>query len=602
MKYGPDRNLSIALISLVIILILSACGPTTSAPFRDYYVSTTGTDASGRGTSSSRPWQTIQYAIDHADYSGTSRVRINVAAGTYTENLTIDNTRAGGTLGAVNIVGAGAGDPLGGSGLTVIIPATSPAITRLPHHTISGGVRVELYDLTFQRSRLLATGGTLYMQNVWFVWMTGRYAVRLRDVGVFNIVDCEFHTQPDILVDFAVEIVNSVGTIQGGYFGDDFDHVIDAYYYGLIPDGIIDDGYMLTSGAANVTIEGATIHGSKRYYADGVRIQARATATIRDSTITRDPATAEPYIPGTSDGMAAGINLLDPNGSGGSAVKISGNTISGFDVGIGLDIGGYRVKASGNDISGLTDVVRTQKFNDFDQAIPWVDFGGGPLGSPGGNTFHDVGMYAVNHQRPYEFFACFNDWQVANSQIENRIHDQMDDPSVGPVYWEGREGAPCGTTSAPLVAETPTLGTQVFEIFTDTPTITPTPAPPMVALTKNGFCRKGPGTIFSDVTGFEAGQELLVEGRNDDPNTWLLVRIPNGGTCWISYSVVEPSRPDSASDPADPHPADLHPASIEPAGLPVLRPAAEPGLLPDRQVPGAFQPVAGCLQTIKRDF
>jgi len=542
MKYGPKQYLSIALISLVIIFILSACGPTTSAPYRDYYVSTSGTDAAGRGTSSSRPWQTIQYALDHADYSGASRVRINVAAGTYTENLTIDNTRAGGTLGAVNIVGAGSGDPLSGSGLTIIVPATSPATTRLPHHTISGGVRVELYDLTFLRSRLAATGGSLYMQNVWFAQTQGFYAVFLRDVGLFNLVDCEVHTPFNVFSDYAVEIVNSVGTIRGGYYGDFFDHVIDILLSGSPTDsGIIGDGYAYRSGASHVTIEGVTIHGSKVFYADGIRVSNRATAIIKDSTITRDPATAEPWIPDSSDGMAAGINLLDPQGSGGSAVEISGNTISGFDVGIGLDIGGYRVKASGNDISALTDVVRTQNYYDTDESTPRVDFGGGPEGSPGGNTFHDVGMFAINHQTPYEVYACFNDWQVADSQIENRIHDQLDDPSVGPVYWEGREGAPCGTASAPLMAATPTLGTpQLAVIFTLTPTITPTPAPPMVTLTKNGFCRKGASTLFSDVTGFEKGTQLLVEGRNDGPNTWLLVHVPNDGTCWISYNVVEP--------------------------------------------------------------
>jgi hypothetical protein len=532
MKYGPARNLSFLLISLVIILIISACGPSTG-PYRDYYVSPSGTDASGRGTSSSRPWQTIQYALDHADYSGTSRVRINVAAGTYTENLTIDNTRAGGTLGAVNLVGAGPGS-------TVIVPATRPSATRLPTHSITGGVRVELYDLTFQSSRLLVTGSSLYMQNVQFTLTQGRYAVRLRD-ATFNFVDCEFRTPFNIFSDYGIEIANSVGEIHGGYLGDYFDHVINILLSGAATDPVIGDGYTYRNSASHVTVDGVTIHGSIVGYADGIRVSNRATATIRNSTITRDPATAEPFVSGSSDGMAAGIDLLDPQGSGGSRVEITGNTISGFDVGIGLDIGGYRVMASGNDISALTDVVRTQNFYETDEATPWVDFGGGPLGSPGGNTFHDVGAFAVNHQTPYEVFACFNDWQVADSQIENRIHDQLDDPSAGPVYWEGREGAPCGTASEMQVAETPTLGTpQLVEIFTLTPTITPTSGPLIVKLTKNAFCRKGPATVFGDVTGYEAGTQLLVEGRNDDPNTWLLVRIPNGGTCWISYSLVEP--------------------------------------------------------------
>ena len=290
----------LALITMFLQFI-SACGPTTTGSFLDYYVDPTGTDATGRGTSD-RPWQTIQYALDNADYSDSSRsVRIHVAAGSYAENLTISHS--------VIIDGAGAGNPIADTGITVIEPPSRPA-GGVPFHTIAPGAQVEISNLVFYHGRVAATSTTVYMENVWFWWMQGRYALYLRDVSSFNLVNCEFHTGSRIYADMAVDIRNSVGEIHGGYFGDYFDHPISITRIEPgIADGIVGDGYVFGSAVSHVTVDGVTIKGSDVFYADGIRVFFEATATIMNSQIIRDNPASEDWIPGSSDGAAAGIDL-----------------------------------------------------------------------------------------------------------------------------------------------------------------------------------------------------------------------------------------------------------------------------------------------------
>lgn len=441
-KYGGSVQGFVLFLAMILFLqVAAACTP-TSGPYQEYYVSPTGMDAAGRGAALDRPWRTIQYAIDHADTSGAP-VRIHLAAGTYTENLTI--TRR------VILMGASAGDPTSESGLTIIEPATPPVEPTLPYHTVSGPVRVELFDLVFNGGRLQATQGTLYLERVWFWRVQGWYGLRLRDVGAFNLVDCQIRTGTNIYADYAVEVINSIGEIQGGFFGDQFDHVINITRYAP---GIRDervDGYTFRLTSSHVTIDGATIKGSNIYYADGIRISFEATATIRNSQILRDRPDAEAWRPGSSDGSAAGIDIFfEKAGQTGTTVRLIGNTIAGFDTGIAMNLGGKRVIASGNDISGVAYPVKTHtgRHPEIARSDARIDFGGGMGGSTGGNIFRNVGGYAILHQMGYEFYACNNTWEVPDAEIENRIYDRRDDPGIGPVYW-GRPGDPCGSVPEP---------------------------------------------------------------------------------------------------------------------------------------------------------
>lgn len=151
-----NKSLSWILLALLLLMGISACTP-SSGPFNDYYVSPLGVDETRRGRSPAEPWQTIGFALDHADYTrGTPR--INLAAGIFRENLAIKQP--------VIIIGVGVGDPLYDTGISVIEPAIRPSAPIEPYHTVSGGVRVEFYDLVFHFGRVQVTGGSLFVENV----------------------------------------------------------------------------------------------------------------------------------------------------------------------------------------------------------------------------------------------------------------------------------------------------------------------------------------------------------------------------------------------------------------------------------------------------
>ncbi len=98
-------------------------------------------------------------------------------------------------------------------------------------------------------------------------------------------------------------------------------------------------------------------------------------------------------------------------------------------------------------------------------------------------------------------------------------------------------------TPTPSPTLTPTPTRTATPTPTPTPTLTPTPTilvcKPVVTLTKNSNCRKGPGTVYDVFTSYFAGQELPVVGKNTD-GTWWVVEDPKlqGRRCWISDANV----------------------------------------------------------------
>lgn len=76
-----------------------------------------------------------------------------------------------------------------------------------------------------------------------------------------------------------------------------------------------------------------------------------------------------------------------------------------------------------------------------------------------------------------------------------------------------------------------------------TPTPIGSPEPAMVEVTKNAFCRKGPGVNYDDVETLLERQAAMAEGRNED-GTWWFILHPDGTTrCWISNTTVKVSGP-----------------------------------------------------------
>ncbi len=80
-------------ITIFLVFSLSAAVPALAA---DYYVATTGSDASGDG-SAGNPWKTIAYAISQVVADDV----IHVAAGTYDEYIVIQK--------GIDLIGAGSG-------------------------------------------------------------------------------------------------------------------------------------------------------------------------------------------------------------------------------------------------------------------------------------------------------------------------------------------------------------------------------------------------------------------------------------------------------------------------------------------------------------
>jgi Zn-dependent metalloprotease len=96
---------------------------------------------------------------------------------------------------------------------------------------------------------------------------------------------------------------------------------------------------------------------------------------------------------------------------------------------------------------------------------------------------------------------------------------------------------------------------------------------PTFTLSKNAFCRKGPSTVYDDVTDFLQGQSVQIDGRNQDKPRWWWVLIPGSSEhCWVSDSAG------SASGPLD---------GVKVVSAPPLPPTATPSPVPEESQPTA---------------
>ena len=98
-------------------------------------------------------------------------------------------------------------------------------------------------------------------------------------------------------------------------------------------------------------------------------------------------------------------------------------------------------------------------------------------------------------------------------------------------------GAGSHLTYGTPVPETPTL--PVFEIVTNTPTVQ---FAPQVIPNVNAYCRKGPGTLYDQVTVLQMGTAYNVIGR-DSQNTWWQVQAPGNPDCWVGNANVSRQGP-----------------------------------------------------------
>lgn len=507
-----------------LLILLAAC--TGPPQYKEYYVSIQGSNSTGNG-SSSKPWRTIQYALDHASYAGTSIVRINLAKGIYNENIVIDEEVIIRGVGSSQEVTTWTDPLVPTQNVSVIarqIPANTPSTETVKSVYALNAGTVRLEDLNIFGGGVTSEGSDFEMKNVIIYGVTGFYGVQVKNSS-FSILNSRIQTQTNNFSDYGLSIVASSGFVTKTYLGNGFDHVIN-----ILPSDETHniDVYNLPI-PLHIYITGVTIEGSPIWYADGIRIQGAANVIIRDSKITR-AAGGESASAGTSHNPpyagieVAGYTIYDNKVR---RVEILNTQTSGFDVGIGVNIETLELKVQGSSIQGLSYGVRTSYYKYTGVSDPTVDFGGGPLGSQGKNTFSNQPKYAYYHDTgPYDVSACYNTWQVLASQIDQlRIYDKLDKSSLGRVKWDCL-GSPAGTSQAGLEVVTPT------KTLTPTPTITGLVAIPL----KNANCRLGnSASMFDIVDTLYAGEQYMPIGKGSD-NLWVAFTGPAyHGRCWVYF-------------------------------------------------------------------
>ncbi len=374
-----------------------------------YYVSPAGNDTTGNA-SPARPWRTIAYALSRADYTGVVPA-VHVAAGTYDENIAIDRS--------VTIAGEGAN--------AVTVRSSDPAYTgflvRTGDAVAAGGVpiTVRISGVRFdgqsgKNSGLHTTRTDLTLDGI-NVYAPGALSVVI-DAGTphFAITNSTFGYVGLLYSDVGIDVgANSTGTITNCTLGDHIDHAISI------------------STGCTVTVDNCQISGSPIYWADGIRVQGASNVTIANTTLIRPPGSAPASAGPLHNPPYAGIEVA-ASSDGGATVSVSNCTVRGFDVGVGINLmyNALRVQncALGGNVSA--DVQTLWSGHSAGQ-YPVVDFGGGPLGSVGGNDFGSGAEWAVQLSGPYDISMYGAQWGVSAALVESRIFDELDDASVGRV-------------------------------------------------------------------------------------------------------------------------------------------------------------------------
>lgn len=273
--------LFVALISFALI----AAGCTQAPTYNDYYVSVLGSNSTGNG-SQSKPWRTIQYALDHASYSGFDKTRINLAKGIYNENIVIQKPVIITGAGSSETVSSNAGNPdLPNQQVSVIsrqIPANLAPDDTVKSVDVNGAGEVTLENLNVFGGGVTSYDSDFSMQNVIVNGVTGFYGVKV-DHSSFSILNSKIVTQGGYYSDYGLFILASAGFFTNSYAGKGFDHVINIEPWA--DSDKVDQNNLPTP--INIYITGATIEGSTVYYADGIAIRGPANVIIKNSKITR---------------------------------------------------------------------------------------------------------------------------------------------------------------------------------------------------------------------------------------------------------------------------------------------------------------------------
>lgn len=118
--------------------------------------------------------------------------------------------------------------------------------------------------------------------------------------------------------------------------------------------------------------------------------------------------------------------------------------------------------------------------------------------------------------------------QVATYQ--KQTEDAMGSDSTG----EGEETKTATETQQPSLTPSATI------------TLTPTQDKPMVSVSVDTNCRKGPGQIYDWIGGLLVGEKAEVVGASTDGRYWIIKNPDRSGECWLwgNYATVTGSTSD----------------------------------------------------------
>lgn len=414
------RNIVLTTVIGLFALMAGCTSDESTITYREYYVDPYGDNTTGDGTVAN-PWQTIQYALDHVEYDGTTPPKINLNRGRYHETIMITKN--------ITIQGVGSGAPTRGvrpnlpgnevSSIEGVFGTFDPII-------IEGDIRVNIHDVSFLSQNIEIRKATVYMDSVDIRAITGRYGILIEDSPLCNFNAILMGTQNSIQADYAIEAVNTTALIinnatLGFEVYNKFDHIIDIKN-------------------THLTIKNSILKGSEIHNADGIRMREDASAIIEGNTIFRDIDTAEPPGGPRPDLSHAGVSSIlvsDKN----VTINVVNNRIEGFEKGIAFASAGVKLKVMFNEIHGINGAVRIdgRYSGRLNQKPNVVDFGGGPLGSQGENVFHGSGDYTFSNESKLNIMACSNVWLglSAGDSPAVRIYDIEDDATFGKVTWTG---------------------------------------------------------------------------------------------------------------------------------------------------------------------
>lgn len=118
--------------------------------------------------------------------------------------------------------------------------------------------------------------------------------------------------------------------------------------------------------------------------------------------------------------------------------------------------------------------------------------------------------------------------QVAGTMIAMHVAETMNAQGAEP----GQAALPAATNTQAQLPEM-TITSSPTVTLTPTITLTATLEVPMVSVSRNTYCRVGPGEGYADVGALLEGEQAEVVGQSDDGQFWIIKNPDGEGECWL---------------------------------------------------------------------